>query len=159
VKKEFTMKTITLVVALLFSLALSSAGVLTVNKFTVVKNSSGSMSISFDLSAIPANAHIDLAMLSIDGGSLTLTDPVEFILRDANGQKIAHGGFGKTRQDMAGKQKARFLLTMALQAWVKGGEKQPQVNLDTRNTTGHPALSVVSAEGNVELIIYYTVPG
>lgn len=100
------MKAIILLISLAVCPIFLIADVLRLDQATVAKNEDGTVSLSFDLSKLPDRAHIDLAVLFVDGASLSLAEPVELALTGPDQKLIARGGFGKTRPEIAGKQRA-----------------------------------------------------
>ncbi|MBI3111014.1 MAG: hypothetical protein HYZ01_05535 [Ignavibacteriales bacterium] len=157
------MKTIILLISLTVFPVVLIADVLTLDQATVAKNEDGTVSLSFDLSKVPDRAHIDLAVLFVDGASLNLTEPVEFTLTNstelAPDQKlIARGGFGKTRPDIAGKQRAQFLLTSAVQQWIGEETKLPELTLEGKSDAGRSALDATFTNEKIQILIYYTLP-
>lgn len=150
------MKTIILFISLTVFPIVLIADVLTLDQATVAKNEDGTVSLSFDLSKVPNNTHIDLAVLFVDGATLNLPQPVGFTVTGADKEKVAVGGFGKTRSETAGKQKAQVLLTEAVRQWVAKGTRQPVIQLDAGDARS--ALDAALTNDKIQILIYYTLP-
>lgn len=157
-RREQTMKTIILLVSFALSPIVLIADVLTLDRATIARNEDGTISLSFDLSKVPDRAHINLAVLFVDGETLNLPQPVGFTVTGPDKEKVAVGGFGKTRSETAGKQKAQVLLTNAVQQWITEGTKLPELTLRGDSDVGRLALDGAATRENVRLVIYYTLP-
>lgn len=149
------MKTIILLICLTVFPIVLIADVLTLDRATIERNEDGTVSLSFDLSKVPKRAHIDLAVLYIDGAILNLPQPVGFTVTGPDQEKVAVGGFGKTRSETAGKQKAQVLLTEAVRQWVTKGTTQPVIQLDAGDARS--ALDAVLTNEKIQILIYYTL--